>query len=201
MIQLSEIQVDVLKELINVGVGKGAEVLNTMLNAHIALQVPSVSVLDQFQLISYLKGLNENELAVVNLPFSGEICGSTKLLFPTESALKLVEVFTGEVMTEADMDSLRAGTLSEIGNIVINAVMGSISNMLDMNFQYIVPDYMEGSIEEIIPQAGEKAAQPILLAQTHFNINQYEIVGDIAIFLEFGSLDILVSAIENFINP
>ena len=32
--------------------------------------------------------------------------------------------------SDADLDSLRSGTLSEVGNIVINGVMGSIGNIL-----------------------------------------------------------------------
>ncbi len=44
-------QIDILKEMINLGVGKGADVLNTILHSHVRLQIPSLKVLspDEFE--------------------------------------------------------------------------------------------------------------------------------------------------------
>ncbi len=51
---------------------------------------------------------------------------------------------------QLDMDALRAGTFCEVGNIVLNGVMGSISNMLNFDFDYSVPEYLETNSENFM---------------------------------------------------
>jgi len=51
---LDEIQTDALKELINIGVGNGAEVLNQMFDSHIELNVPDIHILKPSEVSSYL---------------------------------------------------------------------------------------------------------------------------------------------------
>lgn len=201
MIEIKEQHLEVLKELINIGVGRGASVLNSMLNSHINLHVPVLKILKKEELSGYLHQSDLEQIAVVGLPFRGELSGSTKLIFPSESAVKLVNAFTGEIDGDIDMDAIRVGTLSEIGNIVVNSVMGSISNMLKIHFNYIVPYYQEGKLDEVILNRSESfSANNILLAQTHFSIDRLQVVGDIAIFLELGSFKYLLESIECFMN-
>ncbi|MFP5259477.1 MAG: chemotaxis protein CheC, partial [Acidobacteriota bacterium] len=47
---LSSLQLDILQELINIGVGRAAGMLNQMVNTHIQLQVPVLRVLTPKQL-------------------------------------------------------------------------------------------------------------------------------------------------------
>ncbi len=199
MTQLSDTQLDALKELINIGVGRGAGILNTMLDTHISLQVPDLKIFNQVEMAEYLTKFEGSTLSAVNLPFSGQLTGSTKLIFPAESAAKLVAAFTGESFQEEDMDSIRIGTLNEIGNIVINSVMGSISNMLNIHFNYVVPNYLEGGIETIMT-SNIKKNNPVLLANTRFSLEKFEIMGEIAIFLQLGAIDVLTESLNKFIG-
>ena len=199
-VEIKEQHLEVLKELINIGVGRGAGVLNSMLNSHISLHVPVIKVLKKEELKRYLYDFDLEQIAVVGLPFKGSLSGSTKLIFPAESAIKLVNAFTGEINGDIDMDAIRVGTLSEIGNIVVNSVMGSISNMLKIHFNYIVPYYQEGELDEVILNRSESFSTNILVAQTHFSIDSLQVVGEIAIFLELGSFKYLLETIENFMH-
>lgn len=56
---LTDKQSDALKELINIGVGRGASALNMMLNSHIRLQVPFVKVLSPTDWKREFKSLEE----------------------------------------------------------------------------------------------------------------------------------------------
>ncbi len=192
--------IDVLKELMNIGVGRGAHVLNTMLQSHIRLQVPFIKVVSPDDLKSELEFNNEIHLAAVNLGFNGNLSGNAQLLFTSECASKLVSVLTGDESDDLDLDSVRAGTLCEIGNIVINAVMGTISNQLLMHLDYSVPSYIEGGLGPLLPKAkaGEKTI--ILLARTKFEVEALEIEGDMLIFLELGAFDKLLISVQNFIE-
>lgn len=191
-------QIDVLKELINIGVGRGANVLNTMLHSHIRLQVPFVSILSSAELRQKMEIHSGKRLSAVNLTFKGSFSGIAELIFPSESASKLVTAFTGEGAGVEDLDSIRAGTLCEIGNIVLNALLGSISNLLQLHLNYSVPNYVEGNIDNLLPPHQVSSSSVILLARTRFTIEELEIDGDFVLFLEVGSFDKLLASINAF---
>lgn len=194
--QLTADQIDALQELVNIGVGRAASVLTEMVEARISLQIPYIEVLSPENLKGQLETrFNEDYFAAVQLGFTGAFCGTAGLVFPTESASQLVAVLTGEEPGTPELDAVRIGTLSEIGNIVINGVMGSIGNVLRQHLDYAIPVYLEGAIENLL-KSGEKSKIAILLAQARFKIEQLHIVGDIILIFEVKSFDALLEAIN-----
>ena len=189
-------QIDALKELMNIGVGGGASVLNTMLNSHIRLQIPFVKLLSYDELKAELDTVGRERLASVNLLFKGMFSGNAKLVFRSGSALKLVTALTGEEPDAVDLDSILAGTLSEIGNIVLNSVMGSISNLLQLSLSYSVPNYIEGNVNALFDMDSTNLHADILLARTRFIIEEFNVEGDIVIFFEVGSFDKLLISLK-----
>lgn len=196
MISISEKQLDALKELINIGVGRGASILNTMLNAHISLQVPFVQVVSNLDFAREIRRLGGDKLASINMGFKGEFSGSSQLIFPTTSASRLVQALLGEEPDFMDIDAIRAGTLCEIGNVVLNGVMGSIANMLGLHFSYSVPSFLEESVENLICEDEDDCSLAIVLARTKFIIEDLDIDGDIFLFFEVASLEGLLDAID-----
>ncbi len=194
--RINPIQLDFLTEMINIGIGRGANVLNTMLKSHIQLRVPSIKILTSAELIKELNFHKGEKLSAVNLEFDGNISGNAELIFPSESASSLVTIFTGGSDEQPQMDETRAGALCEIGNVVLNAVMGSISNMLKLNFNYTVPNYLEGLISALFSDEYIDSVPAILLARTRFNVQEMEIEGDIVLLFKMGSFDRLLAAIE-----
>lgn len=195
---LTDAQLDALKELVNIGVGQAAGMLNEMIAFRIRLQVPVIKLLSPQDLQQELKQrVLQEQLSTVQLDFSGTFSGSTQLLFPTESAATLVAVLTGEEPGSPDLDALKIGTLTELGNIVINGVMGSISNILTEPLHYQVPIYVEEDIEHLIPAADKSPTAKALLAEAHFDIEELQVQGDIVLnFLGVESFEALLSAIE-----
>lgn len=197
MQELTEYQTDALTELINIGVGRAASLLNEMIGSQILLSVPVLEVLTALTLQQELvKRFRDEQLAIVRLGFTGSVQGTAELLFPTDSASTLVAVLTGEEQNSPDLDALKIGTLSEVGNIVINGVMGSISNVLEQRMDYTLPVYLEDSIGNLI-SLGNQEESMILLGKANFTIEQLEIIGDIILIFEVQTFDALLSAIEN----
>ena len=193
---------DALKELINVGVGRGASVLNTMLKSHIVLKVPFVKVLSPEDLREEIKALGENRLAAVYLGFKGELSGAAMLVFPEKSAQDLVTASTGEESTDSELDSIRAGTLSELGNIVLNGVMGSIVNMLKLRLIFSVPGYVKESVENILTENTIGSDPLVLFVRVQFLVENLDVEGDIILFFKVGTLDTLLAALDHFCaNP
>jgi chemotaxis protein CheC len=190
---LSTFQLDILQELINIGVGRAAGMLNQMVNTHIQLQVPELRVLNQTELPQLYAERPDSVFSAVQLGFSGEFAGISALIFPPESASKLVAVVLGRDDGLPNDASMRQGTLQEIGNIVLNGVMGSIANILREPLRYTPPDFLEADITSIVgPGAGM-----ILLARTRFSIKDHLIEGEVLIIFSLSSFDSLLAAIDN----
>jgi chemotaxis protein CheC len=197
MQHLSESHIDALQELINIGIGRAASMLNQMVESRIALGIPVVRILCLEELQKELKlRFQEKYFASVRLNFTGSFSGKANLIFPTESASTLVSILTGEQAGSIDLDSVKIGTLSEVGNIVINGIMGSISNMLNQHLHYGLPVYLEDSIEHLLSLENSSEQIVFILAQARFDIEMLEIMGDIVLIFEMDSFDALIEVIN-----
>jgi chemotaxis protein CheC len=188
---------EALKELINIGVGKGGEILNQMLSSHITLNVPEVNVLPVADLKAFFSDGEGPIFAAVQMGFSGSINGTVNLTFTLEDADKLVYLLTGieskNEDSEIDMDSLRAGTMTEIGNVLINGVVGTLSNVLGLQLRYVVPDFLEGNIGEIIDRMEqEQESGVVILAKTRFRALSIDVEGDLMFFLTLSGYEVLL---------
>ncbi|RUT01065.1 chemotaxis protein CheC [Dulcicalothrix desertica PCC 7102] len=195
--QLTDAHLDALQELINIGVGRAAGMLNQMLESRIVLEIPVVSILTLSQIQTELeKRFDGDSLAAVKLNFTGSFSGKANLVFPTDSAATLVSLLTGEEVGSPDLDSVKIGTLSEVGNIVINGIMGSISNVLNQHLNYAIPIYMEDCIKHVLSLEYASEETIFLLAQARFAIKTLEIIGDIVLIFEMDSFGTLIRVID-----
>jgi chemotaxis protein CheC len=199
--RISNDELDALREVINIGVGRAAGALNDMIGRTVQLTVPSVSLVTPQEIVSRQSA---SRLAYVQLDFQGALRGAVDLIFPSESASKLVALLTGEDLDAPDLDSLRAGTLTEVGNILLNGLMGSITNIIGEHVDYGLPVYGEDSVNAIQPVMLATPNAAILLAQAHFFIGEsfFEIAGEridgeFTLLLGVDSLEYLVDRLQH----
>ena len=194
-VELTPWQKDALTEIINIGVGRGAATLNSMCKSYVRLSVPSMDVISVEELPGKLKRFESDTLASVVMPFSGRITGLASILFPPDSASNLVTALTGEDPVFSGMDSIRSSTLSEVGNIIINGVMGAVANMLLMDINYAAPSYLEDSLRAIT--AVFHMGEAVIMARARFTIEEFNVEGDILLLFEVGSFAALIKGVED----
>ncbi len=201
MMKLTENQLNTLQEVFNIGVGRSAGVLNEMIGLHICLEIPWVKVLSPLEAKQELgKRLGVNPLSTVRLTFSGTLTGNAQLVFPTDSAYELVSLLTDGDLISYDLDSLKIGALTEVGNIVLSGIMGAMSNLLQQDFEYLIPNYLEDSVEHLLAITDYDSKQTILLAQNSFKIENMPIKGNIILLFKLGSFDNLLAAISRLMD-
>ncbi len=161
---------DTLSEFVNIGAGKAANALNMLLGSHVRLNVPSVKFLPGASWHTQV-GLGSGRRGIV-MDFFGDVKGRAILVFDLATTGPLLELVAGGETQDPDGE-LRMSVLTEIGNIVINAIVGSISNMVHANIDYSVPR----SIEFTANGVGELAvtAAFALKAETTFVLEQHAI--------------------------
>jgi len=195
--ELTPMQLDILQELINIGVGRAAGMLNRMVSTHIQLQVPELVVLSSKEFVSRYGSRGREIFSAVQLTFSGHFSGMSALIFPPESASRLVSIILGNAVLTADADALRVETLQEVGNIVLNGVLGSIGNILKENIVFSPPDYVEERFERLVFFGAEEETEAmVLMARTQFTIKDHLIEGEVLILFSLASFDSLLAAID-----
>lgn len=193
---ITPLQLDTLRELINIGIGQAAGVLNQMTRTHIRLEVPEVRILDSAALP--VEGLFSNlreQVSAIELPFHGPFSGTAVLAFPPPSAQRLVTIVAGQEAEGLDMDSLRLATLQEIGNIVLNGIMGSLGNILGQHLDYLPVEYFEDTFENLLKSIDAPQSMVIFI-RAHFELEGSLIGGDILIFFRLGSFTLLAQSLE-----
>jgi len=192
---------DALTELVNMGMGRAGDVLNDMLDSHIVLNTPEILIIKADALPHLLAAGDTTLFSSVEMNFNGLMDGRVRLLFQAADAGKLVDRILGEAaVQEEGLDALRAGTLSEVGNIVINAILGTISNALGMELHYTVPFYRETTFLNLSREEEGQHDQIILLIKTRFLIQDLEVSGNIAVILSLHSFDQLRSSVNEYIG-
>ncbi len=186
---LSKFQKDALTELINIGVGKGGAMLNDMLATPILLKVPDIHIIHFADLISKLDFERDTVISGVNLAFMGDFEGFSQIIFPKNSASKLVSVLMNEEKNTSDFDTMQAGALTEIGNIVLNGIMGSLSNFFQKKLTYIVPNYHEGTPQHFFSSEIINPDAVILFCKAQFDIQKLNIQGDVIILFTLNSFE------------
>lgn len=196
MTDLRPEQLDVLTELVNIGVGRAAAILNQMTQVRVQLSVPVVRLIARRELGRHLLEVCGDTLAGVQLGFKGSLSGKAALLFPPQSAANLVATLTGEEADDGDLDSVRVGTLTEVGNIVLNGVLGTITNMLKQPVKYSVPGFFEDTTERVFADDTDEADSVVLIAEIGFQLQELLIQGNIVLLFELGSLEGIASAVD-----
>jgi chemotaxis protein CheC len=155
--QLLPSQIDALKEMVNIGVGHAAGVLNAMLNSRVQLHVPVVEMMSYTELQAKIQSMSHADLSSVRLGFKGPFSGNASIVFAAESAVKLVSILTGYDPDSGDLNEMRESTLTEVGNIVLNGVMGAIGNELKLHVFYSLPIYLENPFEVLLSSVQSQA--------------------------------------------
>lgn len=190
----SDIELDALKEIVNIGIGRSASMMNSIIHHHIDLTVPSLhpvsgqSLLESHTLIAGPR----DTVNGVQIRFQGGIKGAAAIIFPLDSACKLVNIVVED--TGGEFDSLKEGVLTEIGNILINGIIGSISNLLSLQLTYSIPVYMENSLAELLSQLEKEIddSQQFMVAEIRFSAANLHIEGNFLLFFELRSFEKLL---------
>ncbi len=194
--ELTSEQEDTLKELLNIGIGKAVSTLNTMVQSHVQMSIPTIKILTLDQLINEKYNLEDDKiLSTVQISFDGTISGLAGLIFPAESALKLVDAITGQNPLNSEFDEMKIGALTEVGNILLNSVMGSISNVLKDHFTYSIPQYIENTVGQLF-KPNTTSEEIILLVEARFTVEKLKIDGNLYMVFEIGPFEILVETVD-----
>ncbi len=188
---LSQHQADAITEILGAGVDQAATALVELVRDDVTVHVPSISVLEIAAVGSWIHAHSPGLVPSATLQFHGPIHGHLGLLFPMKSANLLASAL-GVEPTAAGLREV----IEETGNLLLNAVAGSIANCLGYDLTFDTPRYgdAQGLIDEIA--SAHHLDSRAVLARTCFEMAGSTIEGQILLHLDRASTEALVSAID-----
>lgn len=197
--KLTELEHDALIEVFNLGVGQAADALSQLAGEPVLLTVPKVELLCKQEVIDQLAGSAEQRISAVRQTFEGSLCAEALLMFPAAQSLQLVQIMVGENLPLEDLGEMEQEALAEIGNILLNSVVASVSDQLDLALQGSLPEVELGVISELL-LAEQDSGQPLLSLQVRFEIAARRIEGYLVFLLDIRSAGLLECKLSNFIK-
>jgi len=197
--KLNEIQLDALTEIINIGTGRAANALSEITGSRIDLSMPSLHVCGSSDFGEVAKTLGLEISTAIKQGFGGEVSGQALLAFPKHNAYELA-CAVGEIESSDDeLDEELYGVLEEIGNIVLNSILGSVANLLECNLSYTLPQICaDKTFTKVIYDCSDSNLCPesvVLLADTTVTVASRDISGSLLLLFETDDIMVLLSAL------
>lgn len=189
--KLTPDQTDLLGEVMNVGIGRAAHALSELVRARVVLQVPKVEVGHVIELEARWREKAADGLSLVSQDFDGASSGVAVLAFETPSARALVSLLVGSE-DEDGIDAEREAVLLEVGNIMINGVMGAFGNIVARDIAFDLPAYSDGDIFAVLPVADAEA----VIVDVVLGIAEHCIEGQLAVVFDRRTLENLWPLLE-----
>ncbi|MGD9852995.1 MAG: chemotaxis protein CheC [Nitrospirales bacterium] len=197
---LTPVQLDTIREIMNISMGRAAGALNQMMVRPIRLSIPAMKFGRKEALFETIRLIGSDLLVSIRLPFRGSCSGSAFLVFPTQHSEKLSALVTGENSNGESMNMFKAATCTEIGHVVINGVMESLRNILQQKILNSVSRSVETSLSAIVEENYLHDAEYILWAEIRLTIEGIDVSGDMLLMLGIQDLELLRNAIDALIG-
>lgn len=198
--ELNTVQHDALVELLNIGFGRAGASLSKLTQQRVLLEVPNVAIHPITHLNQSLGKLVDDQVASVHQVFTGPVAGDALLLLDPIAAATLTELLTDVPPLSIDLDPSSREVFTEVGNIVLNACIGTFGNMLQVPVSFSVPDVDVTSVQTVVDRMLDSgdAFRYALVVTAGFRLRLSAVTGYVVIVLTVQSLKRLLDAIDRW---
>lgn len=193
--ELTEPQLEALKEMFNLGIEKASSALAQMVDKEMRVNVKDVRILPLAR-VPAAAGGSEIKVIGVFLRMLGDVSGSVLLCFPSESALFLADLLMGrEPGSTTTMSELEESAIKETGNILTNTFLNVLAEIMEARVFPSVPHLAEdmmGALMDFILIEIAQASDHAIVAETIFDLAGNEIKGTFLVFPNEKSLKIMI---------
>ncbi|MBS4194006.1 chemotaxis protein CheC [Bacillus sp. FJAT-49870] len=138
---ITPFQLDILKEIGNIGAGNAATALSVLVGKNIDMKVPSVKIVTFDEMLE-MAGGHDTIVTAVFLRVEGDASGSMFFILPIEQATKYVQRLTGDSIFSFDnppYSEMGLSAMQELGNILSGSYLSSLSDFTGLALHPSVP--------------------------------------------------------------
>lgn len=198
-INLSEMELDALNEVGNIGTGNAATALAKFLNKSVDMNIPESKFIPITEFANEFGG-PEKMISTIYLEVNGGLTGEVMFIFPFEGALELLDIVMGRAVgTTKELNEMDESAFKEIANILAGAFLSSLSNMLESSILPSIPhtatDMAQAVLDFILVKMSQYAEQ-IFCIKTKINLEGHNINGDFIFIFNDESLQIMLKTLH-----
>jgi chemotaxis protein CheC len=199
--ELSDIEKDALAEIANMGVSRAAASLRQMVGEQVLLSVPAVNIVTRQTAAQLAERGNSPKLVAVQQSFEGPFSGRALLIFPEAQSLELVRSIVGSEHSLEDVIDLEQEALAETGNIILNACLATIANVLRRSMRMSLPSVIRGDGATLFEtRPSDPDGDLVLFLYIDFTIKSRDVRGFIALLMDLPSITALKEIVGDFIE-
>lgn len=149
---ITDMHLDVLKEIGNIGAAHGATSLSQLLDRKIDMHVPSVELVS-FDDMFNLAGGAEEVVVGIFLRIEGDLSGSMFFILSVESANRFIQKLTGNVSFDFNsppFEEIGISAMQELGNILSGSYLSALSDFTGLKIKPTVPSLSVDMVGAIV---------------------------------------------------
>ncbi|MCR6631025.1 MAG: chemotaxis protein CheC [Magnetospirillum sp.] len=201
---IGETERDAVTELLNIAIGHAAASLSQLVEDEVHLSVPFVDFLTPDQAVERLEVETQGADSVaVRQHFQGLFYGDILLIFPEKRSLDLVRHMLGDEVPLEQLTELEQEALLEVGNIILNACLGSLANQLALPVEGSLPAYVRGRSARILdlgqPKAGPGQEEMVMFLHVDFSLLKKDVHGYLAFVMDIVAARHFVDAVQGYV--
>jgi chemotaxis protein CheC len=139
---------DVLRELMNIGVGRAARAIAELSGQEVVLRVLEMELLKLEDSGPFAELRGQVNLRV-SQRFAGGLEGCGLFVLNRGGAARLAQLLLGKGHDHVAFDELDQGALLELGNIVVGSAVGLLAAELDVEVRYELPQLQLRGMKEV----------------------------------------------------
>ena len=171
MSSLNLMDIDMLKEVANIGTGNAATSLSNLVKQRISMSVPTVKM-PEFKHLADFVGGADALISGLLVGISGDVDGIMMYLMTEKSACTLTKEIMGrDKKSFADFDEIDYSMLTEIGNILTSSYLTALSQLMNYKINQSVPSLsvdMAGAILSVPAIEFGRVADKVLFIESTF---------------------------------
>lgn len=193
---LNNMQLDVLREIGNIGSGNAATSLSGMIGASVDIEVPTIRALEYDEVVNILGG-PEHLVVGLLIRINGDINGMMMYILQNSFANKITSTFfQKELSNVTQIDEMDQSAICEIGNIMAASYVNAISSLTGLMIDISPPSFsadMVGAIMSVPAIEFAEVSDKVIFIDDSFMITNDEIKSNMILIPEMNSLKLLFS--------
>lgn len=193
---LTDVEADALNEVFNIGMGQAAASLSQLVNEEVEISVPNIDILTVNDVITLFAEQQNRAMCGVKEGFSGPFQGDAILFFPEADSLELVRALLSDPVTLEELTEMEQDAMNEVGNIILNACLATVSNIFGKEISTSIPQFVHGSIAHLLRGDNENGDETLLFLQMQFSLQIKGHRGYVAFLMDIDSITSLKDCIK-----
>ncbi|MDM8551696.1 chemotaxis protein CheC [Desulfobacterales bacterium HSG2] len=190
---------DIITEVINIGVGEAADALSKLVNTRVIIRTPDVRIMDAEAVHEYIRKEAASLSVYISQNFKEMIKGKTVLFYTKECAISLLNAIYGETLMTSSLTESGIATLNEIGNIIMVTCMSEISNLIEARISFELPEVTieisESYFQNLLKDLGE--LDKAIVVKSEMCIKEDDIQGYLFVLLSFEDFNLVIEKLRS----